>query len=128
MPREVTGQLCIFYLSAGLLAQPSTAFILDIHKDNEIRKWGDPLRLSGFFRPALAVAARGKAAVSSPTLPNLSGLHAFPLQRGGGQGELCCCLFHAPKAYLVAGGHCLPLTLPLTMNLPLPLLLTLPLP
>lgn len=60
MPREVTGQLCIFYLSAGLLAQPSTAFILDIHKDNDIRKWGDPLRLSGFFGPALQLQSEEK--------------------------------------------------------------------
>lgn len=42
-------QLCLLYMSKGLLARLSTAFNLDTHEDNEILKSGDPWSLFGFL-------------------------------------------------------------------------------
>uniref|UniRef100_A0A2I3M806 Integrin subunit alpha 6 n=1 Tax=Papio anubis TaxID=9555 RepID=A0A2I3M806_PAPAN len=42
------GQLCLLYLSAGLLPRLGSAFNLDAEEDNVIRKYGDPGSLFGF--------------------------------------------------------------------------------
>lgn len=47
-PMAVAGQLCLLYLSAGLLARLGAAFNLDTREDNVIRKSGDPGSLFGF--------------------------------------------------------------------------------
>jgi len=46
---EVLGQLCLLYLSSGLVARLSTAFNLDTCEENDIRKSGDPWSLFGFL-------------------------------------------------------------------------------
>lgn len=47
-PMAAAGQLCLLYLSAGLLPRLGSAFNLDAEEDNVIRKYGDPGSLFGF--------------------------------------------------------------------------------
>lgn len=47
-PMAAAGQLCLLYLSAGLLPQLGAAFNLDTREDNVIRKSGDRGSLFGF--------------------------------------------------------------------------------
>eukprot|EP00072_Mus_musculus_P058496 XP_011237611.1 PREDICTED: integrin alpha-6 isoform X2 [Mus musculus] len=84
----VAGQLCLLYLSAGLLARLGTAFNLDTREDNVIRKSGDPGSLFGF---SLAMHWQLQPEDKRLLLVGAPRAEALPLQRANRTGGLYSC-------------------------------------
>ncbi|EDL79108.1 integrin, alpha 6, isoform CRA_c [Rattus norvegicus] len=84
----VAGQLCLLYLSAGLLARLSTAFNLDTREDNVIRKSGDPGSLFGF---SLAMHWQLQPEDKRLLLVGAPRAEALPLQKANRTGGLYSC-------------------------------------
>ncbi|KAH0499921.1 Integrin alpha-6 [Microtus ochrogaster] len=84
----VAGQLCLLYLSAGLLARLGAAFNLDTREDNVIRKSGDPGSLFGF---SLAMHWQLQPEDKRLLLVGAPRAEALPLQRANRTGGLYSC-------------------------------------
>ncbi|XP_021007401.2 integrin alpha-6 isoform X2 [Mus caroli] len=84
----VAGQLCLLYLSAGLLARLGIAFNLDTREDNVIRKSGDPGSLFGF---SLAMHWQLQPEDKRLLLVGAPRAEALPLQRANRTGGLYSC-------------------------------------
>ncbi|GAB1286425.1 Integrin alpha-6 [Apodemus speciosus] len=84
----VAGQLCLLYLSAGLLARLGTAFNLDTSEENVIRKSGDPGSLFGF---SLAMHWQLQPEDKRLLLVGAPRAEALPLQRANRTGGLYSC-------------------------------------
>ncbi|XP_040827655.1 integrin alpha-6 isoform X3 [Ochotona curzoniae] len=82
------GHLCLFYLSAGLLARLGSAFNLDTSEDNVIRKSGDPGSLFGF---SLAMHWQLQPEDKRLLLVGAPRAVALPLQRANRTGGLYSC-------------------------------------
>ncbi|CAO2597088.1 Integrin alpha-6, partial [Lemmus lemmus] len=88
VPMAVAGQLCLLYLSAGLLARLGAAFNLDTREDNVIRKSGDPGSLFGF---SLAMHWQLQPEDKRLLLVGAPRAEALPLQRANRTGGLYSC-------------------------------------
>ncbi|MEJ1278236.1 hypothetical protein NN561_009156 [Cricetulus griseus] len=84
----VAGQLCLLYLSAGLLARLGAAFNLDTREDNVIRKSGDPGSLFGF---SLAMHRQLQPEDKRLLLVGAPRAVALPRQRANRTGGLYSC-------------------------------------
>ncbi|PNI86424.1 ITGA6 isoform 5 [Pan troglodytes] len=82
------GQLCLLYLSAGLLSRLGAAFNLDTREDNVIRKYGDPGSLFGF---SLAMHWQLQPEDKRLLLVGAPRAEALPLQRANRTGGLYSC-------------------------------------
>uniref|UniRef100_A0A2K5WLV0 Integrin alpha-6 n=1 Tax=Macaca fascicularis TaxID=9541 RepID=A0A2K5WLV0_MACFA len=82
------GQLCLLYLSAGLLPRLGSAFNLDAEEDNVIRKYGDPGSLFGF---SLAMHWQLQPEDKRLLLVGAPRAEALPLQRANRTGGLYSC-------------------------------------
>uniref|UniRef100_A0A8C9DU22 Integrin alpha-6 n=1 Tax=Prolemur simus TaxID=1328070 RepID=A0A8C9DU22_PROSS len=82
------GQLCLLYLSAGLLPRLGAAFNLDTHEDNVIRKSGDPGSLFGF---SLAMHWQLHPEDKRLLLVGAPRAEALPLQKANRTGGLYSC-------------------------------------
>uniref|UniRef100_A0A2I3GLU8 Integrin subunit alpha 6 n=1 Tax=Nomascus leucogenys TaxID=61853 RepID=A0A2I3GLU8_NOMLE len=82
------GQLCLLYLSAGLLPRLGAAFNLDTREDNVIRKYGDPGSLFGF---SLAMHWQLQPEDKRLLLVGAPRAGALPLQRANRTGGLYSC-------------------------------------
>jgi len=99
MPMVVAGQLCLLYLSSGLLAGLTTALNMDNRGQSGPEIGGSWEHLQLPPPQALAVAAGGQATVSFPTLHIQAGV----LRHQESKGKHCCHQSHMRKAYLLAG-------------------------
>uniref|UniRef100_A0A2K6DFR7 Integrin alpha-6 n=1 Tax=Macaca nemestrina TaxID=9545 RepID=A0A2K6DFR7_MACNE len=82
------GQLCLLYLSAGLLPRLGSGFNLDAEEDNVIRKYGDRGSLFGF---SLAMHWQLQPEDKRLLLVGAPRAEALPLQRANRTGGLYSC-------------------------------------